>query len=321
MKKNIIAALALCGLALTGCQQAAEVENTIVPELETAEVSFTAQLPEDILTRALSDGTKATELTYAVYATDTKDIVLKGTGEFSNLSCDLTLTLVKGQSYDLVFWAQNPDVEYYTVDLDAQTVTMDYADDAIDANDEDRDAFFASITALTISDETEAQSVELKRPFAQINIGAEDLETGVMANYSVEDLTFTLTVKNVPTVLNLLSGEASGSQTVTYEATGLIDVTDEFPADNTQTYVMMNYVLMTADKATQDVTLSVSQAAGEEEEEATAITSLTVNSCPLQRNYRTNIYGSLFQETTKVTVTIVPGLTGDVYPETEDDED
>ena len=81
----------------------------------------------------------------------------------------VSFQLVKDQTYNFVFWAQTPESGYYTIsNTDGlKTITADYTTHK-DANDENRDAFFA-VETLTVSGSV-AKEVKLTRPFAQINI-------------------------------------------------------------------------------------------------------------------------------------------------------
>ena len=80
-------------------------------------------------TRASSDGTGATQLSWAVFNDQGELIHKKATKEnvTSLLTKDgytMSITLAKGQTYRVAFWAQNPECEAYTISDDMK-VTID----------------------------------------------------------------------------------------------------------------------------------------------------------------------------------------------------
>ena len=112
----------------------------------------------------------------------------------------ITLTLKKGQSYRVVFWAQNHATEAFVID-DLKRVQMKYKvlhetpDDKgqnIDDirsinNDEARDAFCRSI-ALSGDQSNRNITIYLKRPLAQINVGTRGFDfESITRNAAQED--------------------------------------------------------------------------------------------------------------------------------------
>ncbi|MBO5365336.1 MAG: hypothetical protein J6A39_01775, partial [Peptococcaceae bacterium] len=97
----------------TSCQD--ELESAANDANEVA-VSFKVQLENAVGSRAVGDGTTAKELQYAVYKVDangntigTNIAALNGeTTVKSDLTAEVTFTLVKGQTYNFMFWAQKP---------------------------------------------------------------------------------------------------------------------------------------------------------------------------------------------------------------------
>ena len=109
----------------------------------------------------------------------------------------------------------------------------------------------------------------------------------------------------MPNVLNLVSGELSGSATVSFDAAG-VPSQAAFPAGNNPMdgyrYLSMNYVLAPAGQNTvTDLTMQVMK--GEQ-----VMNTLNVPNVPMRANYQTNIYGSLLTSTTDFTVTIQPAF-------------
>ncbi len=145
--KRLIAILAIVSLMTTACTRDDSEWSSNGSE---SLVTFSARLPQQFQTRSFGDGLTATKLTYAVYgAGETTPLLTSESAgapavEFENLQANLSLRLTTGKSYDIIFWAdaygQTNDQNPYTVDYNAQTVTVDYST-AI-SSDESRDAFF-----------------------------------------------------------------------------------------------------------------------------------------------------------------------------------
>ena len=132
-----------------------------------AKVNFAVNVESGLESRAISDGTQADKLVYAVF--DNNGTRVSGIQKVEKTGVSFptneTLTLAKGQTYKIVFWAQDADCSAYTVD-DNMNLTVDYA--GVN-NDESRDAFYASVSYFVEGDGS--MNVVLKRPFAQINVG------------------------------------------------------------------------------------------------------------------------------------------------------
>ena len=219
--KRLFLFLAVAGLmATTACSR---------DEMESAGmngdgvVTFSARLPEQLQTRSMGDGQTARKLTYAVYAAGEQTPLLTSESEgapaveFTDLKAQLTLRLTTGKSYDVLFWAdaygQKDESNPYKVDYQAQTVTVDYA--AAESNDESRDAFFGSVTGMKVTGAM-SQDVTLVRPFAQVNVGTDDLEEAVAGGLQSAALATSMSATNVPTTLNLLNGTTTGSTSVDF---------------------------------------------------------------------------------------------------------
>ena len=313
MKKLLYSLFALAALTLAaGCKR----EKAIDPaEGPVVDVSFNVGL-QGLKTKAdaasaFSDGTKANDLYVLVYANRTEGSVLLQSvskdmeGAFADgLTTTVTLRLVRGENYHIVFWAQAPEAPY-ALDKEAGTITVTTKGLA---NDDLRDAFYGVWTGTPVS---APQDVELHRPLAQINIltTVEDWEA-----LAANDITFagsSLTM-NAPSVLNLLTGEAGTP--VDYEfAQNAIDVDAvNIPGyERTHKYVAMNYVLA-GERNTQDLTFGVYR------DTDNLLFDFDVPNVPYQRNWRTIIKGNVFSLDGEFNVTIVPDYEGDIDVEDED---
>ena len=258
---------------------------------ENAQVTFSVGTPE-IATRAYSDGQTATVLQYAVYDAEGNELTdLRVTDAEIHGSTTVNLQLTTGNTYSVIFWAAAKDAPY-TVDFAAKTMTVDY-NKAV-SNDETRDAFYKYHTFTVKGAQTE--TIELKRPFAQLNIGTADYAASTSAGYT--PVNSAVTVKSIYNTLNLWDGEVSGETEVTYDYAAIAK-NEAFPVAGYE-YLAMNYLLVAADKALVDVEFAYT------ETDATAAKTRTVGSVPVQRNYRTNIYGNLLTSDVDINVEIKP---------------
>ena len=284
--KKLMMAVAAFGMLLTSCQN----DLDFVPTTdENSTVSFAVGTPE-ISTRAYSDGATATILQYAVY--DAEGNILSDLTETDatiNGSTTVKLQLTTGNTYSVIFWAAAPQAPY-TVDFDAKTMTVDYS--AAVSNDEARDAFFKYHTFTVKGAQTE--TIELKRPFAQLNIGAADYAASASAGYTPTQSA--VVVKNVYSTLNLASGAVSDDVVAEF-ALADIKKDETFPVAGNE-YLAMNYLLVGADKETVEVEFSYTDGSNAK--------TRTVGSVPVQRNYRTNIYGKLLTSDVDINVEIEP---------------
>ena len=290
-KHYLLGALAAMML-MTSCQDDTALMGN---EGETAMVSFELTTPE-IATRAYSDGTTATVLQYAVYEgetelTDLTKSVAKGNADTINISKKVNLQLTTGNTYKVIFWAAAPDAPY-TVDFANKTMTVDY--NGALSNKENRDAFY-KIQEITVRG-TQSETVELRRPFAQLNIGTNDYTASKSAGY--EPKYSSVTVKGLGSTLNLWDGTVDAARNEITFGFNDIPTGETFPVAGYE-YLAMNYLLVPAEQEVVDIEFSYG-------ETATAEKTRTVGSVPVQRNHRTNIYGQLLTSDVDINVEIKP---------------
>ncbi|MBQ5775519.1 MAG: right-handed parallel beta-helix repeat-containing protein [Bacteroidaceae bacterium] len=288
MKKNFLFGLFATAMLLltTACQKEADLGlNTGEDGLVTINLST----PE-MATRTYSDGTMATRLQYAVYDAEGKYLpALTVTDATINLKTKVELQLTTGNQYTLVFWAGAPTAPY-TVDFANKKMTVDYPADLV-SNREDLDAFYRD-TTFTV---TGRMSVDLHlyRPFAQLNIGTSDLAESAAAGYDVKEAAVTTRAYKQ---FNFITRTVDQAEDVTFGLNTL--PTEAFPVAGYD-YVAMNYILMTNDKGVNP-TVTLTYTDGNNEK------TRTFTNIPLQRNYRTNIFGQLFTSDVDVNVEIIP---------------
>lgn len=298
MKRYLLSTftIAAAALLMTSCND--EMDNGLKTGDEGT-VTFTAQLPSEMGTRAFADGLTAKHLQYAVYeagqSTPLKvfgdETTVVGEAEMVNLKKSVTLKLTSGKSYDVIFWADATTDSPYTFNPASQEVSVDYS--KVNNNSDNCDAFFKKET-ITVSG-NQSVDVKLTRPFAQVNIGTDDFDA---AKASGLEVTQTEVVAKAFATLNLATGEVADEADRTFTMKAIPTASDgEFPVAGGYKYLSMDYLLVGADKATVDVAFNYG-----------GPQNRTFTNVPVQRNYRTNIYGSLLTNTTDFNVIIEPAF-------------
>ena len=291
MKKILFGLSAFTMLFATSCQNDLDFDTTVG---KTSTVSFSVGTPE-IATRAYSDGATATKLQYAVYNAAGEELTdLTVTNGEIHGSTTVNLQLTTGNTYSVIFWAAAEDAPY-TVDFGTKTMTVDY--NGAVSNAENRDAFFKYHTFTVKGAQTE--TIELKRPFAQLNIGTADYAASESAGYVPTQSA--VVVKNVYNTLNLATGVVENEVEANF-ALANIKKDETFPVNGYE-YLAMNYLLVSADKTVVDVEFTYTDGSNAK--------TRTVGSVPVQRNYRTNIYGNLLTSDVDINVEIKPGYDGE----------
>ena len=305
MNKHIYIAAVACGtvVGLASCSN----EDVPVPAQGDA-TTFTVKLPADLATRAFGDGTTATDLHIAVYDSlgnalmnDFGSATL-GEGctvnDFSggSLTTTVTLPLVKNKSYKILFWAQANGAPY-SYDVAGKTVTVDYSKAATDA--ETMDAFYSY---ESIKADGKLHDVTLTRPFAQINIGTNDLTKASNAGMKVSKAGVSFAAGDLATTLDVTNGTAATPTTAATAFTAAALPSGEaFPATGYD-YLTMAYVLVPSTADAPKVTLSQVSLFLNDDTKAWA----SFSNVPARGNYRTNIYGALLTNPEQFNVTINP---------------
>lgn len=298
MKRYLLSTFTIAAAALlvTSCND--EMDNGLKTGDEGT-VTFTAQLPSEMGTRAFADGLTAKHLQYAVYEAGQStplpvfgdETTVVGEAEMNNLKQTVSLKLTTGKTYDVIFWADATTDSPYTFNPASQEVSVDYS--KVNNNSDNCDAFFKKET-ITVSG-NQSVDVKLTRPFAQVNIGTDDFDA---AKASGLEVTQTEVVAKAFATLNLATGEVADEADRTFTMKAIPTASDgEFPVAGGYKYLSMDYLLVGADKATVDVAFNYG-----------GPQSRTFTNVPVQRNYRTNIYGSLLTNTTDFNVVIEPAF-------------
>lgn len=303
MKKAIIyPAFAMLLTGFASCSNDVS-DNLSLPDGSPAKVSFTAQLPAGMATRAIESGNgkSCNQLYYAVFESNGGKLVDSGTdtGIFgSNLTTTHEFNLITGREYDFVFFASNSAAPY-SIGADSKSVEIDYEN--MTANMETNDAFFNQVIKLKITGNM-SEDVELKRPFAQLNIGTTqaDLDASAAVGFTLDK-----TQVEVPVYsgFSLYDGALTGTPaTQTFTLNAYSGISGDFPVSGYK-YVGLNYLLVDR-KELVTVKLTAATAGGDSQE-------FNYGNVPLQRNYRTNIYGNLLTSQVDYTIEINPVFDGE----------
>lgn len=324
-KKLFLGMFAAAGMLLaTSCSND---ELDMVQSGNEAQVTFSLAAEGGIATRAISDGTGAKKLVYAVYNANGKLIktianadvngqIVDNSAFDNGLTENVTITLAKGQQYTVAFWAQDPKCTAYTT-TDLENVEVDYT--GLN-NDETRDAFFKAET-FTVTGNTEI-NVVLKRPFAQINVGVYQTDWNAAVASGIEIEKSKVTIEKAATSINLLTGEVEGEETVEY---GFATIPTQFTTPETldvdldkdgtkekYVYLSMSYILA------NDATTGYAKATLEDLDFTFAPKSGNninfsegLNAVPVQRNWRTNIIGKILTGDVTFNITIDPIYDGE----------
>lgn len=301
MKKYLLSFAAMGAMLLAGCS------NEVVNDLgNDGNVAFSVEFPAEMKTRAYADGTTAAQ-NVTCYVYDKSNTT--GTPSFtesvpmSGLQGNVTFNLVSGRTYDFVFVAVG-NASKVSYQSNGKTLNVDYSN--IFGNDEELDAFFTTVQDFKVTGASQ-QTVTLKRPYSQLNIGTDDIAEYKAATGSANLAEIRVVVTNVYNSIDVMTGEVVGNPiAVTFKKATAPSQKEEtkteaFPYKKEDItakpyeYLAMNYLLVRPAKDIVDVTMTVGD--GDVYE---------YNNVPVQRNYRTNIYGSLLTDPTGFNVIIAP---------------
>ena len=279
---------------------------------EMAEVAFCVNVEnESVNVRSISDGTGVDQLMWAIFS-ETGELVLQKsvkndvTDLLSASGHSMYVTLAKGTTYKAIFWAQNSACGAYTVSDDMK-VTIDYA--GIN-NDESRDAFFASSDPFTVDGST--VSVVLKRPFAQVNVGAFPWDVEYAEESGMNVALSAANISGVPNIINLFDGAVEGEVDVVYTQSSIpqenlyVDM-DEDGVDEAYDYISMSYILAAPESSVHAMSFTISDL----DNGVSTVLESGLSSVPVKRNWRTNIVGQVLTGEMTFNIKIDPSYEGE----------
>ena len=283
MKKLIYLLLAM-PMLFTSCSNDEEMASE-----ETVQVSFSTELPKRIGTRASATDLNVNKVVCAVF---------EGGEEISALRKVITIQegedivfaprLIKGRTYDVVFWAMKDD--NYNVD-DMKTITRA---SVATATESDFDAFTESVEVEVTSSKSE--TITLKRPFAQLNLGVttEDWSAVKTLGMTPQKIDIKVTGKDT---FNALTGAATGED-VEITRNLIVSGSDLTAGNSTYKSIAMCYVYPDAGQENKDITYTIY-----DQKNDVIRKDVTIQNIPLENNYRTNVVGGLLTGTITYTIT------------------
>lgn len=323
-------------LLISGCSHDEIVSQSVGSEVT---VAFTTELRNDVKSRAVGDNAhQIDQVMLAVYGeggesptghlpalnkTATPRQGNEANGEDPHkMYATIEVVLVKGQTYNFVFWAQtksgNGYTSPYTFDAANATVSINYQK----ANDKCADAFYAKINNFTVTG-TFQHRVDLRRPFAQVNFLTTKFDMDEAKNAGFMPSASSIVVKKAATSLNLLDGTVSGYTEATFKAASLITdetitikngdkyiscdnkgefgVTDDLTSAANFQYLATAYFL----PSESSITASMSVAGN-----TSKTIDLKVAGVNVQKNFRTNIYGNLLTSNGQFNIVVNPDSDG-----------
>ena len=224
-----------------------------------------------------------------------------------------SLQLVAGHTYRLVFWADCAATgadgaltdQYYSTEA---FPTIEFKDGVTYAgNDDSRDAFFASY-ALTV-DGPSNHTVELHRPFGQLNIIATDY--GIVEDNFSTFLPTQVKIEfaNIHSGINLFTGDLTEAvqSTLTSGPVAIANVTPAATDGSRQ--LSFDYIFAPQGDDQQlvleDFKMFFLDDAGTEK-----VSHYPFQNIPVKRNYQTNVSGALLTDRTGIDIEVVPNFDG-----------
>lgn len=305
MKKYFYSVFALATMLFAASSCSQDEELVSVGKGDVQNVSFSVKLPGSMATRAIADGVEvgkgnmADKLLVSLYEEDTDEILIsKFIDEREDGLFEFNVPMAKDVKYDILFLAYNPDNCAFVINADdakANNLKALTLKSELKANQESYDAFVGKLDSHGV--DTDAVTVvELSRPFAQVNAATTKADMDDAKTLKAEVATAEMVIKNVPNTLNIFTGEVSGNADITFEAGDVLTKTgnNAYPNNETITvegetyyYLSMSYVLAGEAKSIHDTEFAFIREDGKQ------VSSLAVANLPVQRNYRTNVVGSL----------------------------
>lgn len=302
-----LAATAMSVLAIACAKEPVAVNG----DGETSTVSFTVEVPETaVATKGISDASTTDELICQVFLNPSKDVYTPITELEQKVAVDVAthkakveFSLVKGNRYAFIFWAQASGTDYYDTS-DLRSVKMKV--DNVKANDPKMDAFWAAPTLTTTSSTIKDQNITLLRALAQVNFGAVLPALGRVDAVTVT--TSKISMTGVPDTFHpFLGGKSTaceGSFDITFAENATID--EKLTVEGVDySYLATAYVFAPkSDQKLTDAKATFTMSTGK-------TTSVSAPNVPIQGNYRTNILGDLLTVGATFNVKIDSGFKGD----------
>lgn len=298
MKKQFILLLTAVAL-LVSCSN----DNTNF-EGETVQVSFCAEIPQAMGTRAATSNLTVNKLVCAVFDENNNEIAtLRETIDIINGQDPVfSPRLIKGNSYKIAFWAMKDDC-YNVADM---TNISRNDNPAIPHNEAEYDAFTYATEIEVLN--SEQKEVTLTRPFALLNAGISSEDWNAVTNDFGLTPTTTVVTYEGKKCFNALSGEPVGTAgNISYEMPvgGTVTVEGKTYNSIASCYILPYYLPIQTTDVKSLIYFTIKDQDGDD------IRSVEIHSVTLQSNYKTNIVGSILTGTVKYTISISNAFAGD----------
>ena len=268
--------------------------------------TFTIGTADGIGTRAVGDGTTVDKVACAVYDADGDELKdLYKVEDVVGKTATYNVRLAKGQNYRIAFFAYNAAAGAYDV-TDLKNIVVN---DGQLSNVEGRDAFTAYYDVVTgKSMNAINETVTLKRPFAQLNLGIDAVELEDAKKAGIEVAESKIVVSNVYKAFSAFDNavvEGAETSEMTFELNAIptealkVTVNGE---ERFYNYLALNYLLVgdkDTEKSLTDVEFIWKGKDGETNDPTTTFLNI-----PVQRNYRTNIIGKLLTSPANFTIVV-----------------
>ena len=259
-----------------------KAETTVQEEA----VTYSVSVP---MTKAVSaDGSAINKVWYGLYKADGTLVKNYSPVDFTDGSAHCSVVMMRGQSYKIVFVAQYDDT--YSIDADNAIVIMPSAPVA---NTDENDLFYYLEEVNDYAGQ-KTGAVVLNRAVALVNFRSNDTD---WANANILGATpafSSVTLKDVPTTFDLLSGKANATVSdVTYSRAAI-------PGDK---YLAGAYCFVPESNITAEVNLYTADS------DASLVRTLEVGNVPVEANMQTNITGAIMTGTVDFDITISAGNT------------
>lgn len=284
--KKILFFVAILFLAVSCNKDAIVSENIASGECVTISAKISSET-----SRTVGDGKTVNRCILEVY--NSEDNSLIGERLVTSMtagSAQFSVKLESGLACKFVLWADysadgSNDKFYNTGDglQNITRITGEYT-----GNNDQLDAFYAC-KEFTVGETT--VNVEMKRPFAQLNVYSSDFDD--LLDLQDKPTKVSVSFSSVYTSFNALTGVATGDAELQYVVpVGIIGSNGQMSYD---------YLFASADEQTlANFTMSFSNESG------TAFEPYEFSSIPLQRNYRTHVTGNLLTNSTKLNIVVEP---------------
>ena len=291
--RKLTYAIASIAFLLAGCSQE---ESIMENKGELVTLNYNISLKDGVQSRA--DGETTVEVNKLLCAIFENGTELKR--EFVNVTngtAEYKPALFKNIEYHIVFWAyyDNNGISCYDVtDLKNIKINTNYDKDVF-ANDAKKDAFTAVDVVKVIANPIQ-ESVNLTRPFAQINVYTTETDWNNAVALNGTPIYSKITVSGYANQYNALNKEWSGTSGEDYTFTSTVSKDDNYSLASE--YIFAN--------GTAACTIQVF-AEGDKE-----IFTKEITNFPIDANKRTNVTSQndsgLMTGDVTYSITILPGL-------------